>query len=187
MSKKRPTKKRSAIPRGGNDRVMTPDSLALAIVKHFKPLGNACEPCCGEGAFTKALEEGSSVTFIVEYEITEGSDFLLQPTMPPDDCFDWIITNPPWSKFLAFLKQAMGMSNNVVFLANANAWFVKARINAMREASFHFREFAYVPTPKKPWPQFGLQLAAVHISRTPGDCVFSDLDWTPETPCQPGE
>lgn len=168
------SKKRSAIPRGGNDRVMTPPDLALRIVGHFKPQGySILEPCEGDGSFTAAFETwGTKLVF--SCEIDRGEDFLTWETP-----VDWIITNPPWSNFLAFLKHSMTVAHDVVFLANANAWFVKARINAMRDAGFHFREFAYVPTPKKPWPQFGLQLAAVHISRTPGNCQFTNLDWTP--------
>lgn len=185
------TKKRSAIPKGGNDNIMTPDSLALAIVKHFNPFGNACEPCCGKGAFTKAMEQASHVSFIVEYEITEGADFLVQEAMPKEDCFDWIITNPPWSKIgskpatkkkpaqIGFLEKSMQHADNIVFLCYANAWFVKARVNLMRAYGFHFREFAYVANPKKPWPQMGLQLAAVHISRQAGKCKFSNIDWKP--------
>lgn len=153
---------------------MTPDGLALAIVGHFKPHGySILEPCEGEGAFVRAFETwGTKLVFACE--ITEGSDFLTW-----DVPVDWIITNPPWSQFLAFLKQSMKVSHDIVFLSYANAWFVKSRINAMREAGFHFREFAYVANPKKPWPQMGLQLAAVHISRDLGCCKFTNIDWKP--------
>lgn len=166
----------SAIPKGGNDCIMTPPSLAMAIVGHFKPYGySILEPCEGEGAFTAAFEAwgwGSKLVF--SCEIDRGEDFLTWEAP-----VDWIITNPPWSKFLAFLKRSMTVAGDIVFLGYANAWFVRSRINAMRSAGFHFREFAYVANPKKPWPQMGLQLAAVHISRTPGNCVFTNIDWKP--------
>lgn len=175
-------KKRSAFPKGGNDCIMTPDSLALAIVKHFKPRRECLEPCSGDGAFVRALKTRKSVRFIQEYELSAGCDFLAA-TPPKSDieAFPWLITNPPWSKFLAFLRHSMLFADNIVFLSYANAWFVKSRINAMREAGFHFREFAYVANPKKPWPQMGLQLAAVHISRKAGTCKFSHIAWTPES------
>lgn len=169
---------KAVLPQGGNDRVMTPDSLALAIVQHFNPGGILLEPCAGDGAFVRAFfslkhcqENLGNVNF---YEIEYGFDFLEGTSKA-----DWVITNPPWSKFLAFLKHSMTLANDVVFLAYANAWFVKSRINAMSQAGFHFREFAYVANPKKPWPQFGLQLAAVHISREAGDCQFTTIDWKP--------
>lgn len=193
-------KTKAAIPKGGNDCIMTPDSLAFAIVQHFRPTGAVLEPCAGRGAFVKALFDynaantkkelrekwaGPGSLMVVEkpinhsdsMELEDGQDFIQDG--PPLIYYDWIITNPPWSKFLAFIKESMTRSHNVVFLAYANAWFVKSRINAMEAAGFHFREFAYVANPKKPWPQMGLQMAAVHISREPGNCVFSKIDWKP--------
>jgi hypothetical protein len=168
-------KERPAIPKGGNDRIMTPPSLATAIVEHFNPDGySVLEPCQGDGAFTKALDQ-HGIKLVFACEIDHGSDFLTWEAP-----VDWIVTNPPWSKFLAFLKHSMAVAHDVVFLAYANAWFVKSRINAMQAAGFHFREFAYVANPKKPWPQMGLQLAAVHISRTAGDCKFTRIDWSPD-------
>lgn len=169
-------KTKAAIPKGGNDCIMTPDSLALAIVEHFNPQGFMCDPCYGDGAFLRAFEHQGLRA--CSYEIKDdGRDFLEVPDTGV--ICHWIITNPPWSKFLAFIKRSMAFSQNVVFLAYANAWFVKSRINAMEAAGFHFREFAYVMNPKKPWPQMGLQMAAVHISREPGNCVFSKIDWKP--------
>ena len=181
---------KSAIPKGGNDCIMTPDSLALAIVRHFRPTLNVLEPCEGEGAFVRAVQVYSIEQFTetskcpIAYHhhsdiaIKEGRDFLTINWMPLLK-YHWIITNPPWSQFLAFLKRSMQFADNIVFLGYANAWFVKSRINAMEAAGFHFREFAYVANPKKPWPQMGLQMAAVHISREPGNCKFSKIDWTP--------
>ena len=105
--------------------------------------------------------------------------------------YDWIITNPPFSKIgtkkatakkpeqRGFLVNAMEFADNVVFLCYINAWFVKSRVNDIKAAGFHFREFAYVANPKKPWPQMGLQMAAVHISREAGPCVFTEIDWKP--------
>lgn len=166
--------KRSAIPKGGNDNVMTPPDLALAIVEHFNPQGySILEPCNGHGAFSAAFAY-HGIKLVFSCDITEGSDFLTWEAP-----VDWIITNPPWSKFLAFLKHSMTLAHDIVFLANANAWFVESRINAMEAAGFHFREIAYVTQPTKPWPKMGLQLAAVHISKTPGFCVFSKIDWKP--------
>ncbi len=169
---------------------MTPDALALAIVRHFHPPGRCLEPCAGEGAFVRALEMVDGYYRVIDsFEIDKGKDFLAPFLLATR--FDWTVTNPPWSKIgskkatknkpekVGFLKKAMQVSDNIVFLCYANAWFVKSRINAMKAAGFHFREFAYVANPKKPWPQMGLQLAAVHISRTPGNCIFTNIDWTP--------
>ena len=88
---------------------------------------------------------------------------------------DWIITNPPWSKFRDFLKKSMEVSDNVVFLALLNAWFMKARVRDMSQAGFGVVEVLMIDTPAKPWPQTGFQLAAVHIKRGhTGPTLFSD-------------
>lgn len=168
---------RSLVPSGGNDRIYTPDDLAVAIVTHFKPYGRCLEPCAGDGAFIRALECSADIECVDWCEIDKGSDFLLMGV--PERKYTFIVTNCPWSQFLAFLKRSMQFADNIVFLGYANAWFVKSRINAMEAAGFHFREFAYVANPKKPWPQMGLQMAAVHISREPGNCKFSRIDWKP--------
>lgn len=45
------------IPKGGNDRIMTPDPLAQWIVDYFKPVGKILEPCAGDGAFLRAFAD----------------------------------------------------------------------------------------------------------------------------------
>lgn len=146
-------KSRPLAPCGGNDKVWTPQPLALKIIEHFKPTGRILEPCKGQGAFT-------SLMTCDWCEIDEGRDFL-----KVEGHWDWIVTNPPWSQFRAFLNKSMAVADNVVFLALLNAWFMKARVLDMRKAGFGIVEVLMVDTPPKPWPQTGFQLAAVHIKR----------------------
>lgn len=148
-------------PKGGNDRVYTPPALAKAIVDHFKPSGMLLEPCAGKGAFVDAMLPYATNGFVECFELDEGTDFLISQQEPV--C--WTITNPPWSKFRAFLNKAMEVSDNVVFLCLVNAFFMKARQEDMRKAGFSMREILFVPTPPKPWPQTGFSLGAVHIQR----------------------
>ena len=145
---------RALTPHGGNDVVYTPDDLALAIVNHFKPSGLILEPCAGGGAFVRAMPGCDS------FELQDGTDFLYQ-----NGKWDWVITNPPWSKLRAFLNKSMEVSDNVVFLCLVNAFFMKARRNDIKEAGFGIKEILYVPTPPKPWPQTGFCLAAVHVAK----------------------
>ena len=155
--------KRPLAPKGGNDRVYTPDALARQIVRHFKPCGAMLEPCRGRGAFYNALleakfQDGGSVEFA---EIDGGIDFLTIGSYR----FDWVVTNPPWSQFRAFLGKSMEVADNVVFLSLVNAFFMRARVEDMRKAGFRFVEILMLPTPPKPWPQTGFQLGATHIKR----------------------
>lgn len=150
-------------PKGGNDRVYTPPWLAKAIVQHFNPTGSSCDPCFGGGAFVNALD-ATECTEVIGFEIDKGMDFL-EYSHPDPGRFNWIITNPPWSKLRQFLKKSMEVSDNVVFLCLVNAFFMKARMRDMQEAGFGMREILFVPTPPKPWPQTGFALGAVHIQR----------------------
>lgn len=145
---------RPLAPRGGCDLVWTPDSLAAQIVEHFQPSGKILEPCKGGGAFTRAMPGCEWC------EISLGSDFLAV-----EGKWDWIVTNPPWSQFRAFLRKSMEVADNVVFLSLLNAWFMRARVRDMRSAGFGLVEVLMVETPPKPWPQTGFQLAAVHAKR----------------------
>ncbi len=94
-------------------------------------------------------------------EIDKGRDFL----NTQNNHWDWIVTNPPWSKFRAFLKQSMLVADNIVFLSLVNAFFMKARISDMRKAGFGIVEILMLDTPVKPWPQTGFQLGATYIQR----------------------
>lgn len=147
-------------PHGGNDRVYTPTTLAQAIVTHYNPKGRLLDPCLGHGAFYDTLTKQTTDT-VHWCEIDRGVDFLTDP-LPH---FDWAVTNPPWSKLRAFLKRAMDVSDNVVFLCLVNAFFMRARQQDMEDAGFAIREILFVPTPPKPWPQTGFSLGAVHVQR----------------------
>ena len=49
---------------------------------------------------------------------------------------DWIVTNPPWSKVFPFLRHAMTLADNVVFLAALSAFTLRARMRAIELAGF---------------------------------------------------
>jgi len=88
-----------------NDVVFTKDIIAKWIIDEMKPTGSILEPCKGEGAFMKYIPNADWC------EITEGRDF-----MEYNKKVDWIITNPPHSKFDDFLKHSMELAKNIVFL-----------------------------------------------------------------------
>jgi len=163
---------RPLAPKGGNDRVYTPPGLAESIVKHFNPDGySILEPCEGKGAFTSAFV-AHGIKLIFSQEINRGEDFLTWEAP-----VDWIITNPPWSQFRAFLKKSMEVADNVVFLCLVNAFFMRARQTDIRANHFGMKEILFVPTPPKPWPQTGFSLGAVHIQRGfAGDVKYTYLD-----------
>jgi hypothetical protein len=118
----------------------TPPTLARQIVRHFAPSGRVLDPARGQGAFFKALVAYGCLTDWCELE--QGRDFLQYQGR-----VDWVLTNPPWSKFLPFLKHAMRLAPNIVFLASLSHFMFKARLRALEEAGFGLREALLVPSP----------------------------------------
>jgi DNA modification methylase len=106
-------------------------------------------------------------------EITTGSDFFKF-----NERVDWIITNPPWSLARRFLQHAYEVADSIVFLITLNHVLnVRARIADMEQAGFGIKEVLLCKTPKKPWPQSGFQLAAIHLSRGyTGQITWGRLD-----------
>lgn len=152
--------------RNGNDVVQTPVYLARKIVHHFNPSGAILEPCCGEGNFLSVLPNADWC------EISRGRDFL---AINGNRHWDWIITNPPYSIYRAFLKKAMDVADNVVFLQLINASFYRARLKDVFSSGFGIAEILLLDTPPE-FPQFGFQLGCVHYKRGhTGDIKLSRL------------
>ena len=143
---------KSLSTKNGNDRIMTPEYLAKEIVNHFKPSGKILEPCCGSGNFLKYMDADWC-------EIDKGKDF-----MEATGHWDWIITNPPYSIYRAFMNKSMEVANNVVFLQLINATFYKARLRDMNNNNFKIKEIWCIDTPKE-FPQFGFQMGCVHYKK----------------------
>ena len=148
-------------PVGGNDCFQTPVDLCRSIVGHFKPVGQILEPCCGVGNFLKVMPTASWC------EIRTGRDFLKSKGH-----WDWVVTNPPYSKYRDFLIKSMEVADNIVFLQLINASFYKARLRDLKKHNFGIREIWCVDTPKE-FPQFGFQMGCVYYKRSwVGDIKF---------------
>ena len=143
---------RSLAQKNGNDRVMTPIYLAEQIVNHFKPDGKILEPCCGTGNFLKVMRADWC-------EIDKGRDFL-----EVKGEWNWIITNPPYSKYRVFLNKSFEVADNIVFLQLINAIWYKARLRDMFATNFRIKEILLLDTPKE-FPQFGFQLGCVYFKK----------------------
>ena len=94
------------------DAVWTPDWCAEDMVRYFKPVGRVLEPCRGSGAFMRHLPDAFWC------EIKDGKDFFEW-----HEAVDWIITNPPYSLTREFLRHAISVAENVVFLLPARNIF----------------------------------------------------------------
>ena len=153
---------RSLSSKNGNDCVMTPVYLTKQIVEHFNPQGKILEPCCGNGNFLQAMPSADWC------EIDKGKDFLTI-----QGHWDWIITNPPYSKYRLFLTKSMEVADNIVFLIPLVHIWTKARLKIMQDNGFRIKEIYYFETPKE-FPQMGFQFG----------CVYYKRNWRGETAIQ---
>lgn len=165
------------------DDVMTPPELAQEIVDYFAPdilatkkgrITNILDPCCGERAFPKALEKYWDECSVTSYDIKGNVDFLSVNYQELGiRKFDWIISNPPWSKYREFTKHAYKTANNILWLVTINhVLALKARLRDMKEANFGIRKVYCVDTPKE-FPQSGFQLAAIWLQED----YKGDIKW----------
>lgn len=140
------------------DCVQTPINYAKRISNYFNPSGKILEPCCGDGNFVKELMKLQNVR-VVSYDILNGIDFFDEIRH-----FDWIITNPPYSKMRKFIQKSMQVSDNIVFLTSINHLWLKARLRDIENAGFGIREIVIFNTPKT-FPQSGFQFGCFHLKR----------------------
>lgn len=98
------------------DIVYTPDWIAHDMVDHFSPTGLCLDPCLGGGAFYKYLPAGSDWC-----EIEKGVDFYAWTKL-----VDWIISNPPYSHLLAWIRHSMKVAKNIVYLMPVHRVFSSA-------------------------------------------------------------
>jgi hypothetical protein len=97
--------KRSAFARRPQDKYSTPPEAVLPLLKHVKHGDMFVEPCAGNGALVRALENhGLSCQWAFDIEPEnheiERRDALSDWDVIPDMSVEWIITNPPWSRDL---------------------------------------------------------------------------------------
>ena len=140
-------------PKGGNDKVYTPEPLAKKIVEYFNPKGKLLEPCSGNGSFLKFMKGADWCEF------DKGKDFF-----DYDKTADWVITNPPFSKIRKFLQHLYKLRvKNIVFLCPTNHILgLKARLKDMQDAKYGIKEIILIDTPKE-FPQSGFQWSVNHI------------------------
>ena len=159
------------------DVVMTPFPTAKYIVDYFKPTGKMLEPCKGHGAFYRAMQEYNFATkgMSVEEddvdwcEISEGRDFFEY-----DKKVDWIITNPPYSIFDAFLEKAFEVADNVVFFVPFSK-FLKSKGNDQLVKYYgDVKEIIVLGTGNLHGFPVGFMVGAIHYQKNyKGDIKFS--------------
>lgn len=153
---------RRLVPPGNDadaDRVFTPRDLARRIVERLNPhiARSILDPARGQGAFFDCFPARLHRHWC---ELDDGQDFMAWTRR-----VDWIVTNPPFSRFRDFLTHTHEIANNVVFLASLSNFTTRYRIAQVRRAGYDVRLILLVPTPEH-WPNSGFQVAAVWLQRS---------------------
>ena len=98
------------------DVVYTPPKLAGDMFAFFQPTGICLDPCKGDGAFYNLFPAGREWC-----EIEQGRDFYAW-TKP----VDWILSNPPFSNLLAWIRYSFTIANDIVYLMPSHRVFASA-------------------------------------------------------------
>lgn len=133
----------------------TPAELARDVVEFFQPSGVCLDPCTGNGAFLQFLPAGSAWC-----EIEHGRDFYAW-TKP----VDWIISNPPYTHLLAWIRYSFKVANDIVYVMPSHRVFASATfLDDLFEwgGVVHIRRYGTGADWGFP---FGHALAAVHYRR----------------------
>lgn len=137
------------------DIVFTPEDVARDVIKHFAPSGRCLDPCKGDGAFFKHLPAGSDFC-----ELKDDKDFF-NWTEP----VDWIVSNPPYSIFSAWLDHSFTVAENIVYLIPINKPFNSFSMMKRLAEYGGIREiYAIGPGSKLKFP-IGFAIGAIHFQR----------------------
>lgn len=102
--------KKETVP---NDKIMTPPHIAKRIIDQLPIQSDniVLDPFRGTGAFYEQLPQ----CFKHWCEIDDGRDFF-DFNIP----VDWIVSNPPYSRFTEVMKHSYELADNIVYLIPLN-------------------------------------------------------------------
>lgn len=160
-----------------NDVVYTPPELVSDMVDFFRPTGICLDPCAGNGAFLNLLPPGSDWC-----EITKGKDFYAYTNQ-----VDWIIGNPPYSHYSAWLRHSMKLAQNIAYIMPVYKVFAS---NKFLQDLFEWGGIVHIRRygTGTDWGfPFGHALCAVHYqSNYKGATAWSIYVRSLATPARPG-
>lgn len=151
-----------------NDDIMTPAHIARKIIDNL-PIGPndlVLDPFRGEGAFFNQFPQWCIKNWC---EIKEGKDFF-DYTQP----VDWIVSNPPYSKFTELMKHSYDLAKNIVYLIPLNkvvsSW---GRVLDLNNYGGVYKMWIF-PASKANFP-FGFPACAVWIKKGYHGPVLTEL------------
>lgn len=125
-----------------NDVFYTPKKLALQLISLIDIEENETilDPFRGEGAFYNNFPKCKSKGWA---EITEGKDFFIL-----NNKYDWLISNPPFSKLSNVLLKSCALSNKGFAYIIPSHSLSHRRILKCAEFGFHLNKIIYFKNPK---------------------------------------
>lgn len=113
-----------------SDLYPTPPEATQALLDFLQlsPHTRVWEPASGKGHMVRVLRDNGFE--VIGTDILTGVDFL-EVNLP--EGVDWIITNPPFSKAEAFVRQCSQHKVPFALLLKAHYWNAKRRIGLFRE------------------------------------------------------
>lgn len=121
----------TAYKRNASDYYPTPPEVTRALLDFLGlPKDTVIwEPACGEGHMVNEMERlGYSV---YGTDIVQGVDFLT--TDLSVNAYDWIITNPPFSKAEEFIRRSWETQKPFALLLKSQFWHAKRRLRLFQE------------------------------------------------------
>lgn len=137
------------------DVVYTPEWVAKDMITFFQPSGRILDPCKGDGAFLKHLPPETAWC-----EVTEGVDFFLW-----NEPVDWIIGNPPYSRYFDWLYHAVTVADNIALLMPADKPFISNRMLLMLKEWGEMKHMRLYGSGSKLGFPIGFAIAAIHFQK----------------------
>lgn len=149
------------------DTVYTRDDTAQWIVDYYKPQGSILDPSAGKNAFYDKFTNREKY----RCEIEDGIDFFNW-----DKHVDWIITNPPYSIYDAFLEKSFEVADNVVFFVPLAKAFKSNKVQKLVMSYGGLKEIVYMGSGPKHGFEFGFPVGCLYYKRGwKGDCKITNV------------
>lgn len=146
-----------------NDIFYTPLELAEYLIStvEIQEDHSLCDPFKGKGAFFNQFPADNEKEW---FEILEGRDFLLNQR-----CFDWMISNPPFS-FTSLILELSCLYSKIGFAYILPTYQMSyVRLKKIESHGFYLNKIVYFNNPKE-W-KIGFQMAFFIFTRKRSESI----------------
>lgn len=135
MSRTVPQRSYAAVSGASYDRCWTPWHGVAPLLPYLPPQARIWEPAAGEGWLARWLREAGHT--VIESDIDRGLDFF---SYEPEEAWDIIVTNVPFSLKYQFLRRAYSLGKPFAFLVPCNTPLIKSAKDIRDEFGVEFEE-----------------------------------------------